>query len=265
MATQGGQWSGGCDSAGETYNSANEMWQEELAAGLPQWYKKGIDYWATVPATVDGVLGGYGMVTSADVAASAIFLKKVFTEPLKQAARKERSLVALDCGAGVGRITEQFLLHVFNQVDLLEPLEHFINQAKTTLGRDSPKNPKHVGTATNFFCSPMESFVPEKERYDVIWIQWAIGHLTDDDFVQFFDRCKNGLKPDGIIILKENNCESGFVVDKDDSSITRSDAYFRELFDKCQVEVIASEKQKGFPKELFAVRMYAMRPKVGSM
>lgn len=56
MATQGGQWSGGCDSAGETYNSANEMWQEELAAGLPQWYKKGIDYWATVPATVDGVV-----------------------------------------------------------------------------------------------------------------------------------------------------------------------------------------------------------------
>jgi hypothetical protein len=27
-----------------------------------------------------------------------------------------------DCGAGVGRITDQFLLHAFHEVDILEPL-----------------------------------------------------------------------------------------------------------------------------------------------
>ena len=39
--------------------------------------------------------------------------------------------------------------------------------------------------------------------YDVIWVQW-VGHLTDDDFVAFFQRCRKGLKPDGVIVLKEN-------------------------------------------------------------
>jgi 2-polyprenyl-3-methyl-5-hydroxy-6-metoxy-1,4-benzoquinol methylase len=43
--------------------------------------------------------------------------------------------------------------------------------------------------------------------YDVIWIQWVVGHLTDDDFVDFFLRCRKGLKPGGVIVLKENTCK----------------------------------------------------------
>ena len=43
--------------------------------------------------------------------------------------------------------------------------------------------------------------------YDVIWVQWVVGHLTDDDFVAFFQRCRKGLKPDGVIVLKENTCK----------------------------------------------------------
>lgn len=79
----------------------------------------------------------------------------------------------------------------------------------------------------------------------MIWIQWALLYLTDgapiswlkqiaqaapvvldprlislawaaDDAVAFFDRCRQGLKPDGVIIVKENICsaEANFVVDK---------------------------------------------------
>uniref|UniRef100_A0A2P2KK48 Alpha N-terminal protein methyltransferase 1 n=1 Tax=Rhizophora mucronata TaxID=61149 RepID=A0A2P2KK48_RHIMU len=32
--------------------------------------------------------------------------------------------------------------------------------------------------------------MPDAGRYDVIWIQWCIGHLPDDDFVSFFKRAK---------------------------------------------------------------------------
>lgn len=52
-------------------------------------------------------------------------------------------------------------------------------------------------------------------------IQWCIGHLTDDDLVALFRRCQTGLRPGGTIVLKENVCEEGFVVDKEDSSVTR--------------------------------------------
>lgn len=41
----------------------------------------------------------------------------------------------------------------------------------------------------------------------MIWVQWVVGHLTDDDFVAFFQRCRKGLKPDGVIVLKENTCK----------------------------------------------------------
>ncbi|KAF8412770.1 hypothetical protein HHK36_000740 [Tetracentron sinense] len=108
-------------------------------------------------------------------------------------------------------------------------------------------------------------FTPEERRYDVIWVQWCIGHLADDDFVSFFKRAKAGLKPDGFFVLKENIAKSakrcmptGFVLDKEDRSITRSDLYFKELFKLCGLYLYKSKDQKGFPEELFAVKMYAL-------
>mmetsp|Transcript_12767 Transcript_12767/g.21666 ORF Transcript_12767/g.21666 Transcript_12767/m.21666 type:complete len:269 (+) Transcript_12767:122-928(+) len=256
----------GSDSQGNIYDSVNEMWSKELlekesASDKPKWYQQGIDYWDKIPPTVDGVLGGFGFVTSADVLDSDKFLNRVFKEQLLESKETLRKLVALDCGAGVGRITDQFLLRRFYEVDLVEPLKHFLDEAEKQLTFDPSKpKPGHVGRAVNYFCEPLETFVPAPGRYDVIWIQWVIGHLTDDDFVLFFDRCKRSLTPDGLILMKENNCGDGFLVDKEDSSLTRSDKYFHSLFDKCGLKCVDSEVQTGFPKELFVVRMYALRP-----
>jgi hypothetical protein len=36
----------------------------------------------------------------------------------------------------------------------------------------------------------LQDFTPEEGRYDVIWIQWCIGQLPDDDFISFFNRAK---------------------------------------------------------------------------
>lgn len=41
-----------------------------------------------------------------------------------------------------------------------------------------------------FTCLWLQEFTPDAGRYDVIWVQWCIGHLTDDDFVSFFKRAK---------------------------------------------------------------------------
>jgi len=49
----------------------------------------------------------------------------------------------------------------------------------------------------------------------------VIGHLPDDDFVAFLERCKVGLRPGGIIVVKENISRKGFVFDTEDSSVTR--------------------------------------------
>jgi protein N-terminal methyltransferase len=60
--------------------------------------------------------------------------------------------------------------------------------------------------------------------------------------------------------VKENNCAEGFVVDKEDSSLTRSNTYFLSLFAKAKLKLVKTKLQKGFPAELFAVRMYALQP-----
>ncbi|KAG5620129.1 hypothetical protein H5410_005347, partial [Solanum commersonii] len=67
-----------------------------------------------------------------------------------------------------------------------------------------------------------------------------------------------GLKPGGLFVLKENIARKGFVFDKEDKSITRSDSYFKELFKQCGLHIYKMKDQKEFPNELFAVKMYAL-------
>ncbi|RYR17369.1 hypothetical protein Ahy_B03g062137 isoform D [Arachis hypogaea] len=248
----------GLDSDGREFKSPDEMWTEQ--AGDPNkktlWYRNGVSYWEGVEASMDGVLGGFANVNEPDIKCSEEFLKIILSERFPADARHQ-PLVALDCGSGIGRITKNLLIRHFNEVDLLEPVSHFLEAARQTLGPENHMN-SDTHKAVNFYCVPLQDFTPESERYDVIWIQWCIGHLTDDDFVSFFKRAKVGLKPGGLFILKENLARSGFVLDNEDRSVTRSDLYFKELFSRCGLHVYKSKDQRGFPEELFAVKIYAL-------
>ncbi|PIM98495.1 Protein N-terminal methyltransferase [Handroanthus impetiginosus] len=250
----------GTDSDGRVFKNAEEMWREEVGDGDPfkkdEWYSQGVGYWQGVEATVDGVLGGYGHVNEPDIKGSEEFLNSLLTERFPDAGRGRR-LVALDCGSGIGRITKNLLIRYFNEVDLLEPVAHFLDTARRNLAPENLMVTEDY-KAVNFFCVPLQEFTPEAGRYDVIWVQWCIGHLSDDDFVSFFKRAKSGLKPGGLFVFKENIARSGFVLDKQDKSITRSDLYFKQLFNQCGLHIYKMKDQKGFPDELFAVKMYAL-------
>ena len=50
-------------------------------------------------------------------------------------------------------------------------------------------------------------------------------------------------------------------VDYEDASVTRSRQHLIELWGKADMEVVAEKKQKGFPKELYPVVAFALRPK----
>ncbi|KAJ8752116.1 hypothetical protein K2173_001791 [Erythroxylum novogranatense] len=255
----------GSDSSGRRFKNADEMWREHAGDTLKKsrWYRDGVAYWEGVEASVDGVLGGYGLVSHTDVKGSEGFLQALLSELFVDAG-KNRPLVALDCGSGIGRITKKLLIKYFNEVDLLEPVSHFLDAARESLVQENPMA-SDAHKATNFFCIPLQEFTPDAGRYDVIWVQWCIGHLTDDDFISFFKRAKTGLKPGGFFVLKENIARNGFVLDKDDRSITRSDSYFKELFSRCGLHLYKSRDQRGFPQELFAVKMYALTPDVPKM
>jgi protein N-terminal methyltransferase len=90
-------------------------------------------------------------------------------------------------GAGVGRVVEHVLSKEFAKTDLLEPLPHFMQKARQNLEKCADK----IGT---YYETGMEKFEFDK-KYDLIWFQWVIGHLTDSDLVTFLQRCKENLKP----------------------------------------------------------------------
>lgn len=75
---------------------------------------------------------------------------------------------ALDCGAGIGRVTKTLLLPLFGVVDMVDVTEDFLVKAKTYLGEEGKR-------VRNFFCCGLQDFSPEPLSYDVIWIQWVIG------------------------------------------------------------------------------------------
>ncbi|XP_026152429.1 N-terminal Xaa-Pro-Lys N-methyltransferase 1 isoform X2 [Mastacembelus armatus] len=220
----------------------------DIAHDEVSFYSNAEDYWKEVPATVDGMLGGYGSISIIDINGSKDFLRKF----LGEGEGKTGTRCALDCGAGIGRITKRLLLPLFSTVDLVDVTQEFLDKAKIHLGEDS----KRVG---NYFCSGLQDFAPENGHYDVIWIQWVIGHLTDEHLVKFLQRCQKALRPNGLIVIKDNVSYEGVVPDEVDSSICRDLAIVRSLVAKAGLRIIHEEQQMNFPKEIYQVHTLALR------
>lgn len=82
-----------------------------------------------------------------------------------------------------------------------------------------------------------------------------LGHCND------FNRRK-GLKPNGILVVKENVTSSEVVEkDEEDSSVTRPDMLLKTIFTRSNFELLMDLRQQKFPKDLYPVKMYALRPK----
>ena len=101
-------------------------------------------------------------------------------------------------------------------------------------------------------------------EWDVVWVQWAIGHLTDVDMIDFLQRCRAALRPGGVICVKENVIQPGdnvaFELDTEDSSLTRSLDYYRCIFKQSGLSVILEVRQDAsdWPVGLLPVYMWAL-------
>ena len=94
-----------------------------MAGDKASWYQGSVDYWDRQPATVDGVLGGYEQIHEVESDTS-----RTMIQTFKHLMPSMGS--ALDCGAGIGRISKHVLIPEFTQVDLLEPSTTQIDEAR---------------------------------------------------------------------------------------------------------------------------------------
>jgi len=161
----------------------------------------------------------------------------------------------LEVGAGIGRLSKHLLLPLFSEVDMLEPCQKFLDASAEYIGEPAAAR---IGRR---FCVGMEDWQPEPARqYAVVWVQWCVIYLTDEDFVGFLRKAAGALAERGWIVVKDNVAPSdGFVVDKEDSSITRTVPHMRKIFADSGLVLDKEVLQKGFPKNLFSVKMFALR------
>jgi protein N-terminal methyltransferase len=165
-----------------------------------------------------------------------------------------------DCGAGIGRVSKFLLAPRFKQVHLIEQSPRLLKAAPEYIGLSTEETEKRIVLVE----LGLQDFQPEPNTYDVIWIQWVIGHLHDHDFIRFFKRCARGLTANGVIVLKDNTITDPsltFCLDLDDNSVARHLEYQKLLFEMAELDVLCEQEQKDFPEELYPVFMIALRPK----
>ncbi|KAK1334062.1 hypothetical protein QTO34_005062 [Cnephaeus nilssonii] len=227
---------------------------------------------------------GYGHISSIDISSSRKFLQRF----LREGPNQTGTSCALDCGAGIGRITKRLLLPLFRAVDMVDVTEDFLAKAKTYLGEEGKR-------VRNYFCCGLQDFSPEPNSYDVIWIQWVIdwsphgleplllqhqagsggfssfpapqdrgarclkGHLTDQHLAEFLRRCKRGLRPNGIIVIKDNMAQEGVILDDVDSSVCRDLEVVHGIVRSAGLSLLAQERQENLPDEIYHVYSLALR------
>lgn len=150
---------------------------------------------------------------------------------------------AMDCGAGVGRVTKHVLLKVFGSVHLVEGSDALSKHSRRYLGNKRAQR-------CSFAHARLEDFRP-MAGIDLIWIQWTLQYLIDDDVVSFLAACAQSLERHGILVVKENRPSwrakaSRFEIDTPQGpnarfDITRPDAHHSWLFAQAGLSVLQSE------------------------
>lgn len=119
---------------------------------------------------------------------------------------------------------------------------------------------KKEGKVGEIFQQGIQEFTPENDKYWLVWCQWCVGQVPDKVLVEFLKKCGAALQPGGLIVVKENIAPMYDAFDSTDSSVTRTDESFRQIFKKANLRIVMTALQKGLPKELYPVRMYALKP-----
>lgn len=150
--------------------------------------KRGVEYWEGVEASVDGVLGGFGHVSRVESLGSRSFLlsmlphlsfcasasSNISSEQWKKDRITQRGgkgkarTRALDCGAGVGRVTQHSLLPIFDEVHMVEPVAKFLLEAKKQasswpqIQTPPSRAPFQARKAVHYHCSTLQDIDPSR-------------------------------------------------------------------------------------------------------
>ena len=212
-----------------------------------------IAYWSAIPADVNGMLGGYAEISTVDLQGSASFLRKLRCRRPQQSFIRDEDhrhhhqlpllARAVDCGAGIGRVTQGLLAHLFDVIDIVEPVSHFVQELQTG---ENLAELRRVGKIGSVWTVPLQDWTPPSDtRYDLIWNQWCLGHLTDAQLLAYLKRCVAVLRR----VVEEDGSNTGWIVVKENLS---TDPDGRDIFDELDSSVTRSVVSFFLKKNLFS-------------
>lgn len=244
--------SDGFDNIGNQYQSIEEFW---ALIDERNWYLKLNKYWKNQKGTIDDMLGGMSkQIHKIDIETSISIIKEYWPINKDNKDNKNNTLHALDCGAGIGRITQFVLNTRFDKIDLIEINPEFCKICKEKIGDNN-----YFG---NIYNVSLHEFIPKSNYYQCIWCQWTLEHLTDEDLVKFLKNCKkalNKLSNNSYCVFKENVCRNNlFYVNINGSSIIRHETVFQQIFKQSGLNIVKILDQKGFPKDLWPQKIFIL-------
>lgn len=253
----------GLDDTGTWFEGLPEFWS---AQAREAWYGTNREWWQEGyggHSNEEAMIGDTG--SDEDLELSRQFLVHLSSEGLlggRSEGRGMRSGMgqvqrALDIGAGAGRVTKGLLLSHFDEVHLVEGCDHWLQQSRRSLGKKRTSR-CHFYLYQLQEASQSKVPFPTDGRFALVWIQFVLQYLTDDDAVALLSQCRNSAASDGVIVVKENHAEglqrraevdgieagSVFFVETPAGQngcydISRPDAHHRWLFEVAGLEVVS--------------------------
>jgi len=208
-------------------------------------YNQSKKRWHKAEASLTGIMDGFESVNDFDVADSCKILENLITT------KQIEPNYIIDCAAGIGRVSQYVLTKYFSQIDIFERDQKFVNYCKNNFAQNSK--------IKEISCNSLQDFQFNK-LYDVIWVQWCLQDLQDDDLAAFLIRCKNSLTTSGVIIVKENiMLYEGRYLDVDNGCEFRSNKDLRDIFTQCNLQIMQEGRIDNWPTTLLPIATFVLR------
>lgn len=217
---------------------------------LDSWYVESRFFWSIQEPTVEAMAQGPDELSITDLRFTYFVMLLLKSEDKIKGGR------IADCGGGIGRVAFQVLTHFYDQIDIIDPIPHFLLKAREYLEKEVPVDVYQVG---------LEEWIPS-ESYDAFYVQWTLCQLTDEDIVSFLKKCKENSEENALIFVKENiagmtldTAKSQYEYYSDKNSICRTFNHFCDLFKAAGFIIEEYRIQPNWPSNFLNVVLFVLR------
>lgn len=186
------------------------------------------NFWKNKTPDINSMCG-FGALNEEDL----LHTKNIFTKLNNE---YDKFHYALDVGAGIGRITFNFLYDICDNIDLLDFNKDFLEVAKKT------EESNELKKIRNYYDLKIQNFKFEN-KYNLIYIQWVLEYIDDVELEKFLIDARNNLEDNGLIIIKENinidNTEE--IIFEEEGSIVRPYKQFEKIFNELNFQIYLSD------------------------